>query len=202
MNKLMIILALAMAATGCSSREIVKMEHPTQQSFDLYDPDGDGVITARDRCVETITGADINNFGCGEITNIDERKELKILFANDSYHIEPEYYGQIEQVALLMQRYPKAIVTIEGHCSQSGSYELNLALSQNRAEAVTQVLQDQFSIDASRLTAVGYSYDQPIADNLTEEGRRLNRRVIASVKGDGTQTEMKWHIYTVDEEVE
>lgn len=201
MKKLMILM-MVILASGCSTRDIVEMNTPTKQKFDLTDPDSDGVIAARDRCMSTLTGADIDNYGCGEVINIDERKELKILFANNSFYVEPSYYNQIEQVANLMKHYPGSHVTIEGHCSESGSYELNLALSQKRASAVTEILEEQFGIEGARLTAIGYSFDQPIADNHTEEGRRLNRRVIADVVGDGTQTKLKWHIYTVDEGTE
>ncbi|NKF52241.1 OmpA family protein [Shewanella sp. WXL01] len=201
MKPLMIILAIILAS-GCTSRDIVTMDTTTKQNFDLNDNDKDGVIMARERCEGTITGADIDNYGCGTLTTIDERQNLEILFANNSHYIEPLYYDQIQKVADIMQRYPSSKVTIEGHCSQSGSYELNLALSQRRAKAVTEVLIDTYGIEPDRLTAIGYSFDQPIADNHTEEGRRLNRRVIAAVKGDGSETEMKWHIYTVDEETE
>ena len=80
-----------------------------------------------------------------------------------------------------MKQYPMTDTVIEGHTDSVGTAAYNLSLSQRRAEAVRQVLIDQFKVDASRLTSVGYGEERPIADNRTAEGRQLNRRVVAVV---------------------
>jgi OmpA-OmpF porin, OOP family len=200
MNKLLVLLMLVLS-TGCSMNDISSMDSPTEQKFDLNDQDRDGVIVARERCPETISGASISNYGCGQIKPIHERQELKILFPTNSYVLDPQYYGQIELIANMMKQYPSTNVTIEGHCSKKGSYELNMALSQNRANAVTQVLTSQFGIAPSRLKAIGYSYDRPVDMSDTEEAHRRNRRVIAEISGEDTAADMKWNIYTVDKQV-
>lgn len=197
------ILLLVIATTSaCSMNDIVTMDTPTKQNFDLNDQDRDGVIAARERCTGTLTGADIDNYGCGTIKNVNERQDLEILFANNSDFIEPQYYDKIERVAKILTLYPQTKVVIEGHCSNRGSYELNLALSQKRAKAVTQILEDRFGIESDRLTAIGYSFDKPVDTSGTPEAEILNRRVVAEVTGDDTMANMKWHIYTVDEQVE
>ena len=197
------ILLLVIATTSaCSMNDIVTMDTPTKQNFDLNDQDRDGVIAARERCTGTLTGADIDNYGCGTIKNVNERQDLEILFANNSDFIEPQYYDKIERVAKILTLYPQTKVVIEGHCSNRGSYELNLALSQKRAKAVTQILEDGFGIESDRLTAIGYSFDKPVDTSGTPEAEILNRRVVAEVTGDDTMANMKWHIYTVDEQVE
>ncbi|MFV7786169.1 OmpA family protein [Shewanella marisflavi] len=200
MKALLIILSLALLG-GCGSRDIVTMDSPTNQVFDLNDNDKDGVIVARERCNDTVLGATIDNYGCGKIKPINERQELKILFANDSFYIDPQYYDQVEMVATFMRQYPSTKVTIEGHCSKTGSYEHNLTLSQNRANAVTSLLSERFGIDTDRLTAIGYSYDRPVDPTHTQMAHTRNRRVIAEVTGEDTKADMKWHIYTVDEQV-
>ncbi|WP_192021666.1 OmpA family protein [Shewanella sp. WPAGA9] len=195
-----LILLLSMTLTvGCSMRDIVTADSPTEQQFDLNDNDKDGVIVARERCLDTVIGAGIDNYGCPSISEINERQELEILFENDSDHINTRFYQQIEEVADLMKLYPNTVVTIEGHCSKTGTYEHNLTLSQARANNVVNVLVDTFNIDRSRLTAIGYSYDQPIDLSGTPEANEANRRVIAEVTGDDQRTDMKWHIYTVDQ---
>ncbi|MEZ9142613.1 MULTISPECIES: OmpA family protein [unclassified Shewanella] len=195
-----VLLLLTISLTfGCSMRHIVSMDTQTQQEFDLNDNDSDGVIMARERCVETVIGADIDNYGCPTVSDINERQELQILFDNDSADINPRYYQQIEKVAQLMKMYPNSIVAIEGHCSKTGSYEHNLALSQARADNVVSVLTETFGIEASRLSATGYSYDKPIVPSETPEANEANRRVMAEVTGDDTKTDMKWHIYSVDQ---
>ncbi|ASJ95367.1 OmpA family protein [Shewanella marisflavi] len=200
MKALLIIISLALLG-GCGSRDIVTMDNPTNQVFDLNDNDKDGVIVARERCNDTVLGATIDNYGCGKIKPINERQELKILFANDSFYIDPQYYDQVEMVATFMRQYPSTKVTIEGHCSKTGSYEHNLTLSQNRANAVTSLLSERFGIDTDRLTAIGYSYDRPVDPTHTQMAHTRNRRVIAEVTGEDTKADMKWHIYTVDEQV-
>ncbi|RTR37157.1 OmpA family protein [Shewanella canadensis] len=200
MKTFIFILSIALLG-GCSSRDIVTMDEPTNQVHDLNDLDTDGVIVARERCNDTVLGATIDNYGCGKVRPINERSELKILFANDSYYIDPQYYGQIEVIATFMTDYPNTVVTIEGHCSKTGAYEHNLTLSQNRANAVTSTLTEQFGIEADRLTAIGYSYDRPVDMSETSIAHTRNRRVIAEVTGEDTTADMKWHIYTVDEEV-
>lgn len=197
MNKLMFLLMISLSY-GCSMNDISTMDQATVQKFDLNDEDRDGVIVARERCTGTVIGANISNYGCGQIEPIHERQELKILFATNSAVLEPQYYSQIESVASMMKQYPTSNVTIEGHCSKTGSYELNLALSQNRADAVIQALSSQFGIDQSRLKAIGYSYDRPVDMSDTPEAHRRNRRVIAEISGEDTAADMKWNIYTVD----
>lgn len=200
MKALLIIVGLTLMA-GCSMRDIESMDTPTNQVFDLNDNDRDGVIVARERCTGTVLGASIDNYGCGAITPINERQELKILFANDSFFLEPKYFDQVESIATFMKQYPNTKVTIEGHCSRTGTYEHNLELSQNRANAVIAVLAERFGIANDRLKAIGYSYDRPVDLSGTAAAQTRNRRVIAEVTGEDTAADMKWTIYTVDETV-
>ncbi|MPY25446.1 OmpA family protein [Shewanella psychropiezotolerans] len=199
MKTFITLLAITLLS-ACSS--IVTMDGNTTQLQDLNDLDKDGVIVARERCNDTLMGATIDNYGCGKVKPIHERSELKILFANDSHYIDPMYYEQVEVIAIFMNEFPNTNVTIEGHCSKTGSYDHNLALSQNRADAVTSLLSEQYSIASDRLTAIGYSYDRPVDESGTDMAQTRNRRVIAEVTGEDTTADMKWHIYTVDEEVE
>ncbi|WOT04884.1 OmpA family protein [Shewanella youngdeokensis] len=198
MKPLLIILSLAMLA-GCSIRDTVSMDTPTQQVHDLNDIDKDGVIVARERCFETVLGATIDNYGCGKTKPNSARQELEIYFENDSFYIDPIYYDQVELVAKFMHEFPESSAVIEGHCSKTGSSEHNLALSQNRADAISNLLSERFDIDSSRLTAIGYSFDRPLDSSHTEEAHRVNRRVIAEITGDDITSDMKWNIYSVDE---
>lgn len=87
-----LILLLSMTLTvGCSMRDIVTADSPTEQQFDLNDNDKDGVIVARERCLDTVIGAGIDNYGCPTISEINERQELEILFENDSDHINTRF---------------------------------------------------------------------------------------------------------------
>lgn len=198
--KILICIFTIILLSACSSRDIVTMDQPTKQVHDLNDLDRDGVIVARELCDETLEGASTDNYGCGAVNTVKDRIELKILFSNDSYFIDPVYYGEIEGIATFMRKYPTTTVTIEGHCSKTGSYEHNLELSQNRADAVIAVLNQQFGIEQSRLTAIGYSFAQLVVDEMNEVAHKQNRRVIAEVERDESTPELRWHIYSVDKE--
>lgn len=199
MRTTLIILAL-LSLGACSMRDTVSMDSATNQQFDLNDPDKDGVIEARERCTGTLGGAAVDNYGCGQVKTINERRELKLLFPNDSDYLAPQYYSQIEDLANFMRQFPNTSVTIEGHCSKTGGYEHNMDLSQRRANAVTRVLEQQYNIAGSRLKAVGYGYNRPVDSSDTPEAHEKNRRVIAEIVGDDTAADLKWNIYTVDQQ--
>ena len=80
------------------------------------------------------------------------------------------------KVADNLMNYPDSTVTVVGHTDNTGAAAYNQDLSQRRADAVANVLRDA-GVRASRLIAYGRGESQPIATNLTAEGRAQNRRV-------------------------
>ncbi|NEM96908.1 OmpA family protein [Pontibacter sp. BT327] len=99
-----------------------------------------------------------------------------ILFATNSAELSASAKKDIAKLAQTLKEYEGTNVIIEGHTDNTGSYELNQKLSERRAQSVLNYARS-LGVDASRLQAKGYSYDQPIADNTTVEGRSQNRRV-------------------------
>ncbi|WP_266203093.1 OmpA family protein [Pontibacter kalidii] len=99
-----------------------------------------------------------------------------ILFAVNSAELSASAKQDIQKLAKTLQEYQGTDVIIEGHTDNTGSYELNQKLSERRAESVAAYARS-LGVDGARLQAKGYSYDQPIADNSTVEGRKQNRRV-------------------------
>jgi OOP family OmpA-OmpF porin len=82
-----------------------------------------------------------------------------------------------ELVRLLAVRPDVELVEVQGHTDETGSAELNRRLSEERARSVVTWLVAH-GVSPERLVAKGYGKDQPIADNTTEQGRALNRRVV------------------------
>ena len=164
------------AAAPAPAPAPVMMEEPVDG-----DADGDGIPDSRDKCPGTAAGAKVDADGCYIIIEKPVTIRLEVLFDFDKSVVKPEYYPEIKKVADFMKQYPMTDTVIEGHTDSVGTNAYNLSLSQRRAEAVRQVLIDQFKVDASRLTSVGYGEERPIADNRTAEGRQLNRRVVAVV---------------------
>ena len=146
------------------------------------DTDGDGVYDYQDQCADTPAGDQVDELGCSiPPKSVEESAEiaLAINFDTGSSVVKSEYFSEVEAVAVLMKRFPTTEVEIQGHTDSSGAAEFNKNLSQQRADAVRQVFINEYGIDASRITAVGYGEEQPVADNSTREGKATNRRVIA-----------------------
>ncbi|MDG5816606.1 OmpA family protein [Chitinispirillales bacterium ANBcel5] len=97
-------------------------------------------------------------------------------FRVGSAEITPESYGPIEHIADFLKTHPEIRIEIHGYTDATGSKEINLALSQRRAESVANHLVSM-GIDKNRLVPIGFGIENPIADNSTVAGRALNRRV-------------------------
>jgi outer membrane protein, adhesin transport system len=98
-------------------------------------------------------------------------------FEFQSSEISDEYQKDLKDAAEFLRKYPAVEAVIEGHTDYIGTREYNLDLSQRRAEAVRRYLIDVYDVSPSRLKAKGWGEEKPIADNETDEGRSLNRRV-------------------------
>ena len=155
------------------------------------DSDGDGVPDSIDECPGTPMNVVVDERGCPvEVDITDELKmELRVFFDNDKSNIKAQYQPEIAKVAEKMREYPNSTARVEGHASKTGpSAAYNQRLSEARAVAVKSMLTNEFGVAPNRLSTVGYGYDRPIADNDTEEGRAMNRRVYAIITGDKTMT--------------
>ncbi|GEO04709.1 hypothetical protein AAE02nite_23730 [Adhaeribacter aerolatus] len=100
----------------------------------------------------------------------------RLNFETGSARIQPESQEQIDNIAKILKAYPQVNIKIGGYTDNVGQPNSNLKLSQNRAEAVKNAIQ-QLDIASARLEAEGYGEQHPVADNATEEGRAQNRRI-------------------------
>lgn len=142
------------------------------------DTDGDSVLDKDDMCPK-VAGTVANN-GCPEVTE-EVQKTLNeyartILFDIGKTSIKAESTSVMVDIIQILNEYPQAKFTVEGHTDSAGSAKLNQSLSEKRANAVRDFLIEK-GIGASRLTAIGYGEDKPIATNRTRSGRKQNRRV-------------------------
>lgn len=110
------------------------------------------------------------------------RVELDVKFDFDKAAVKQESYGDIKNLADFMNQYPQTSTTVEGHTDSVGTDAYNQKLSERRANAVRDVLVNQYGVGADRVNSVGYGESRPVADNATEEGRAINRRVEAEVE--------------------
>ncbi len=99
-----------------------------------------------------------------------------ILFDIDKATLKPESMGSINQIYSLLKKDPSLKFEIDGHTDNTGEAAHNLALSQQRADAVKAQLVSM-GIDALRLATKGFGDTKPISDNSSPEGKANNRRV-------------------------
>ncbi len=99
-----------------------------------------------------------------------------ILFATDSAAVQPGIQNDLFTVADSVNKYPNTRVEVIGHTDNTGSASYNQDLSERRAAAVAAILRSG-GVAGGRLRSFGLGEDQPVASNLTPDGRALNRRV-------------------------
>ena len=99
-----------------------------------------------------------------------------ILFATDSASLRPDLQADIRTVAQSLLAYPDTTVQVIGHTDNDGDAAYNQDLSQRRAQSVAGILVSE-GVPSFRIQSIGRGEDQPIASNLTPEGKSQNRRV-------------------------
>ncbi|WP_400192240.1 OmpA family protein [Hymenobacter sp. B81] len=159
------------------------------------DTDGDGVPDYQDRCPNTPGPA--SNRGCPEI-KAETKKRLQeatkyIQFEFDKAVLKPISFPTLEVLVQIMNEYPDYTLSIAGHTDSKGSDPYNLQLSHDRAASARTYMLSKGVPDA-RIEARGYGELKPIADNATEAGRALNRRVEFDLflTGDPNSAEVKY----------
>jgi outer membrane protein OmpA-like peptidoglycan-associated protein len=108
------------------------------------------------------------------------RMDSDVLYAYDSYQLEPGAVASLEKLGVIIQRNPQLIFSIEGHSDSSGDATYNLQLSQLRAESVRNWLVQNMGVDPTRVTTRGYGSTRlivPATDPFDQARESANRRV-------------------------
>ncbi|WP_145142590.1 OmpA family protein [Pseudomonas duriflava] len=166
---------------GGSSRQQEVAAAPEPVAEVCSDADNDGVCDNVDQCPSTPANVTVDANGCPAVAEV-VRVELDVKFDFDKATVRSESYGDIKNLADFMQQYPQTSTTVEGHTDSVGTDAYNQRLSERRANAVRDVLVNQYGVSGGRVNAVGYGESRPVADNSTEAGRAVNRRVEAEVE--------------------
>lgn len=117
-----------------------------------------------------------------EINKIAEPIESSIAFEslefeNGKANILEAMHKDLDKLGNFLIDHPELKLTISGHTDSAGKEEANLRLSQARADAIKYYLTYQFKVDPDRVTAIGYGSSKPIAKELSDDHKQLNRRV-------------------------
>ncbi|MDT2033904.1 MAG: OmpA family protein [Planktomarina sp.] len=103
-------------------------------------------------------------------------KSNKITFEPSSTTLDQNSQKTIVAISEVFSRCAEAPIEIGGHTDSQGREEMNLNLSQSRADSVLNALRSA-KVKMKTLTSIGYGESTPIAENTTEEGREANRRI-------------------------
>jgi len=98
-----------------------------------------------------------------------------VFFTVDSAELNDEARAVANENAEILKKYPRWVITIEGHCDERGTPEYNLALGERRAQAVRNYLVS-LGISADRIRTVSYGKEFPFDPARTEEAYAKNRR--------------------------
>jgi outer membrane protein OmpA-like peptidoglycan-associated protein len=107
-----------------------------------------------------------------------------VFYEIDSWELKRESMSELNTLADLLIENKGLLIEIGGYTDSTGSSEYNLTLSEKRAMSVVSYLVNR-GISQERLKSRGYGNTSPIGDNVTEEGRRLNRRTEAKIMQSG-----------------
>ena len=103
-----------------------------------------------------------------------------ITFVTAGHDLNADFFEVLDSVIIVLQEFDKTIIVSAGHTDSRGSEAYNQALSERRANTVAKYLLSKGIVEA-RIESVGFGEGTPIADNSTDEGRSLNRRVELSL---------------------
>lgn len=138
------------------------------------DNDKDGVLNSKDKCPTTPAGHKVDSDGCSVLVN------LHVNFDNNSYKVGDAYMSKVKEFADFMKTMPNYDAKIVGHTDSVGSDKSNQTLSENRANAVKNLIVKE-GVEANRISSKGMGEKAPAASNETKEGKAQNRRIEAEL---------------------
>ena len=148
------------------------------------DNDGDGVLDKLDKCPNTPKGVEVDEHGC-EIKEIppataaEDIYPVGVLFPLNSSRLTAEARGTLDEMVVIMTNHPELLAEVTGHACDLGDDDYNMGLSERRAKAVIDYLAEN-GVDAERFLMEAFGETRPAFENVNEENRKKNRRVVVT----------------------
>ncbi len=118
------------------------------------------------------TGVSVSRMGDRIVLNMPSN----VTFATDQDQVIPPFYPTLDSVAIVLNKFNRTLIDVNGHTDSTGSLAHNQGLSERRAASVANYLGSR-GVDQRRISTLGFGPSQPVASNATPEGRAQNRRV-------------------------
>ncbi len=159
---LVMLIAACLAFVGCSKKEVVNA-------------DGSSATTSSSRHHNGASTSGVHGMNGGAGMTAARPSTNSIYFAFDSAAIDAAGLAVLDAHAAWLRSHPGTAITIEGNCDERGSREYNLALGQQRADAVRAHLIAQ-GVDGSRIDTVSFGEERPACTGSGEACWAQNRR--------------------------
>jgi outer membrane protein OmpA-like peptidoglycan-associated protein len=165
-------------------------ECPTEAGLAKFngcpDTDGDGIADKDDKCPTEAGIAELQGCPRPPVPTVKEQEQLNayartILFETNKSDIKTESAQTLQDIISILEKYPEAKFSIDGHTDSVGSDAYNQTLSNERANSVLRYLVNG-GINGDRLSAEGFGESKPIASNDTAAGKQQNRRTEINLK--------------------
>lgn len=164
-----------------SQEEVVRQQERLRQLQALIDQQKRATEELRSRIADAMKG-----FSSDQLSVFTKNGRVyvsmqeSLLFPSGSAVVNPRGKEALGTLAAALNQNPNINIMVEGHTDsvaiKTAKYEDNWALSVGRSTAITRILTNDYSVAPTRITATGRSQFEPIADNMSPEGRARNRR--------------------------
>ena len=164
------LICLILALGSCSSKGSKKGD------------DLDGALSESD-----LNAKRDSRYGSGSIPAAEGEGLFRdIRFAYDSYQISDSGQQDIDYNAQVLKEHPNWNIQLEGHTDERGTSDYNMALGEQRARAVQEIL-TSLGVSSRRITTISYGEDVPLDPGQSESAFAKNRRVHFSAFAEGTR---------------
>jgi outer membrane protein OmpA-like peptidoglycan-associated protein len=101
----------------------------------------------------------------------------QVRFEFDDYRLSGEAQGALDQMAIELAAHPRYVLEVRGYADAVGTDRCNYKLGRERADEVVRYMMTRHSVPPTRIVAVSFGEESPVADNQSAAGRAQNRRV-------------------------
>jgi peptidoglycan-associated lipoprotein len=175
-RNLLLVLALAVSVTACSSTP----DSSATSSTDGMTTETNRGTMNRDDVIFDQNGQQVSGGGAGSQEDLVANAGDRVFFGYDSSELTAEGRATLEKQAQWLRTYGNTSVTIEGHCDERGTREYNLALGERRANAARNYL-ISLGVDANRVNTISYGKERPAVMGSDNSSWAQNRRGVTVV---------------------
>jgi outer membrane protein OmpA-like peptidoglycan-associated protein len=196
-HKILIFSLLSLILTGCATREAVRddisasdekqsqaiAELRQELTAEINRLEGAGQDASEALRLAREANQAMEELQAASRRDLAEKTHMTVFFGFDRHDLRDSAKASLDKVAAAMNDNSSYVAVLEGHTDGRGSESYNYALSYRRVAGVIGYLVAEKGIDLNRIHLIGLGEGYPAANNSSEEGRKLNRRVVISIRG-------------------